>query len=39
MMANPLSFIIEQAREVLIWGLLANWTGLGRCTQVVVAIA
>lgn len=28
MMANPLTFIIEQAREVLIWGHLPDWTGL-----------
>jgi len=28
-MANPLTFIIEQAREVLIWGHLPNWMGLG----------
>ena len=27
-MANPLTFIIEQAREVLIWGHLPNWGGL-----------
>jgi lipopolysaccharide transport system permease protein len=27
-MANPLSFIIEQAREVLIWGHLPDWQGL-----------
>ena len=27
-MANPLTFIIEQARDVLIWGHLPNWTGL-----------
>jgi len=27
-MANPLTFIIEQAREVLIWGHMPNWTGL-----------
>lgn len=27
-MANPLTFIIEQAREVLIWGHLPNWSGL-----------
>jgi lipopolysaccharide transport system permease protein len=27
-MANPLTFIIEQAREVLIWGNLPNWYGL-----------
>jgi len=29
LMANPLTFIIEQAREVLIWGHLPNWAGLG----------
>lgn len=28
-MANPLTFIIEQAREVLIWGRLPDWSGLG----------
>lgn len=28
MMLNPLTFIIEQAREVLIWGHLPDWTGL-----------
>ena len=27
-MASPLSFIIEQSREVLIWGRLPNWRGL-----------
>ena len=26
---NPLTFIIEQARDVLIWGYLPNWLGLG----------
>lgn len=26
---NPLSFIIEQAREVLIWGRMPDWEGLG----------
>jgi lipopolysaccharide transport system permease protein len=26
---NPLTFIIEQSREVLIWGHLPNWSGLG----------
>jgi lipopolysaccharide transport system permease protein len=25
---NPLTFIIEQARNVLMWGYLPNWTGL-----------
>jgi len=27
-MLNPLTFIIEQAREVLIWGRLPDWKGL-----------
>ena len=27
-MINPLTFIIEQARDVLIWGRLPDWTGL-----------
>jgi lipopolysaccharide transport system permease protein len=38
-MANPLTFIIEQAREVLIWGRLPNWTGLGIYTLVATAVA
>lgn len=38
-MANPLSFIIEQAREVLIWGHLPNWIGLGLYTLVATAVA
>ena len=38
-MANPLTFIIEQAREVLIWGRLPDWTGLGIYTLVATAIA
>lgn len=38
-MANPLTFIIEQAREVLIWGRLPNWEGLGIYTMVAAAIA
>ena len=29
---NPLSFIIEQAREVLIWGRLPHWGGLALYT-------
>lgn len=28
-MANPLTFIIEQLREVLIWGRQPKWLGLG----------
>lgn len=27
-MANPLTFIIEEMREVVVWGNLPNWTGL-----------
>lgn len=27
--ANPITFIIEQARDILIWGRLPNWQGLG----------
>ncbi|MBW6521016.1 MAG: ABC transporter permease [Desulfoarculaceae bacterium] len=38
-MLNPLTFIIEQAREVLIWGHLPNWIGLGVYTLVAVTIA
>lgn len=38
-MANPLTFIIEQAREVLIWGHLPNWMGLGIYTLAAVTIA
>ncbi|MDQ9170129.1 ABC transporter permease [Oxalobacteraceae bacterium R-40] len=38
-MANPLAFIIEQAREVLVWGHLPNWIGLGIYTLVAIAVA
>lgn len=38
-MANPLTFIIEQAREVLIWGHLPDWAGLGIYTLVSTVIA
>jgi len=31
-LANPLTFIIEQARAVLIWGQLPNWLGLLKYT-------
>jgi len=34
-MANPLTFIIEQAREVVIWGRLPNWIGL--CVYTILA--
>lgn len=29
LMLNPLTFIIDQAREVALWGRTPNWTGLG----------
>ena len=38
-MANPLTFIIEQARDVLIWGNTPNWVGLGVYTLVGSLIA
>jgi lipopolysaccharide transport system permease protein len=38
-MANPLTFIIEQAREVLVWGHLPDWTGLGIYTVAAVVVA
>jgi lipopolysaccharide transport system permease protein len=38
-MANPLTFIIEQSREVLIWGHPPNWTGLGIYTLAAIAVA
>ena len=37
--ANPLTFIIEQAREVLIWGHLPNWMGLIAHTLAATATA
>jgi lipopolysaccharide transport system permease protein len=39
MMANPLTFIIEQAREVLIWGHLPDWFGIGIYTLAAIAVA
>ena len=39
LLANPLTFIIEQAREVLIWGRLPNWLGLSAYTAMAIAIA
>ena len=38
-LANPLTFIIEQAREVLIWGHLPNWQGLSAYMLIAVLIA
>ena len=39
LMANPLTFIIEQAREVLIWGRLPDWAGLGTYTFAATVLA
>jgi lipopolysaccharide transport system permease protein len=39
LMANPLTFIIEQARAVLVWGHMPDWVGLGIYTLVAVAVA
>jgi lipopolysaccharide transport system permease protein len=39
LMANPLTFIIEQAREVLIWGHLPDWLGLSIYTIIAIATA
>ena len=38
-LANPLTFIIEQAREVLIYGHLPNWFGLGIYMVIASAVA
>ena len=38
LMMNPLTFIIEQAREVLIWGRMPDWLGLGFYMLVAVII-
>lgn len=38
-MANPLTFIIEQSREILIWGHFPNWIGLFIYTSVSITIA
>jgi lipopolysaccharide transport system permease protein len=38
-MANPLTFIIEQARDVLIWGREPDWMGIGIYTLVASVIA
>lgn len=39
MLANPLTFIIEQAREVLIFGHAPDWLGLGLYSLAAAAIA
>jgi lipopolysaccharide transport system permease protein len=39
LIANPLTFIIEQARDVLVWGHLPDWAGLGIYTLYAIAVA
>lgn len=39
LMLNPLTFIIEQAREVMIWGRLPDFLGLGIYSLCAVTIA
>jgi len=36
---NPLTFIINQVREVVIWGRLPDWAGLGIYTLIACAVA
>lgn len=38
-MANPLTFIIEQAREVVVWGHTPDWLGLSIYTLISCIIA
>lgn len=39
MMLNPLTFMIEQSRAVMIFGKMPNWTGLGIYTVTSLVIA
>jgi lipopolysaccharide transport system permease protein len=38
-MASPLTFIIEQARDVLIWGNIPNWKGLVLYTLISLIVS
>lgn len=38
-MLNPLTYIIEQGRNVLVWGLRPDWVGLGIYTLVATGVA
>ena len=38
-MLNPLTFIIEQARNALVWGFLPDWVGLGIYTLIAAGFA
>lgn len=35
---NPLTFIIDQAREVMLWGRMPDWQGLGIYLAVAIAV-
>lgn len=37
--ANPLTFIIDQARNVMLWGQMPDWAGLGIYLLVALAVA
>jgi lipopolysaccharide transport system permease protein len=39
LIANPLTLIIEQAREVLVWGRPPDWIGLGIYNLAAIAVA
>jgi lipopolysaccharide transport system permease protein len=39
LMLNPTTFIIEQARAVLIWGRLPNWWGLAAYSAISLLVA
>ena len=36
---NPLTFVIEQARDILMWGNLPNWSGMGMAYIVSILVA
>jgi len=38
LMVNPLTFIIEQTRDVLIWGRMPDWNGLGIYTAIALFV-
>jgi lipopolysaccharide transport system permease protein len=39
MLLNPLTFIIEQVRSVLIWGGMPDWSGLAVYSLLSVGVA
>jgi lipopolysaccharide transport system permease protein len=38
-LANPLTFIIEQIREILIWRHTPNWAGMGLYSLIAILVA